>query len=142
MSKRIYLSPPHMNRDSKELLLDSYDSNWIAPLGPHVDSFENEMSEYLDVNASCALSSGTAALHLALRILNIQKGDLVLCPTLTFAASANVIMYEGAIPLFLDVNGSVQFHFNYLASLNSNNSLSASYKFGISQDPIAFEAEL
>jgi len=103
-NERIYLSPPHMSGKEVELIKDAFDSNWIAPMGPHVDAFEQEMADYLDLQHACALSSGTAALHLALRILGITKGDLVLCPSLTFAASSNVIMYENAIPVFLDVH--------------------------------------
>ena len=103
-NKRIYLSPPHMSKYEKELLINAFDSNWIAPLGPNVDLFEQEMAHYLDIKDCCALSSGTAALHLALRILGINKGDIVLCPSLTFAASANVILYENATPVFIDVN--------------------------------------
>ena len=102
MNKRIYLSPPHMSNAEKELLCEAFDSNWIAPLGPNLDAFEKEVSKYLNIKYSSALSSGTAALHLALRILGISKGDKVICPTFTFAASANVIMYENAIPIFID----------------------------------------
>ena len=102
MNNRIYLSPPHMSVQEKILLMEAYDSNWIAPLGPNVDAFEQEMADYLDVKNGCALSSGTAALHLALRILGITQGDIVLCPSLTFAASANVILYEKAQPIFID----------------------------------------
>ena len=74
-NKRIYLSPPHMSGKEVELIKDAFDSNWIAPMGPHVDAFEQEMADYLDVQNACALSSGTAALHLALRILGITKDD-------------------------------------------------------------------
>ena len=76
--KRIYLSPPHMSEQEKRYLIDAYDSNWVAPLGPHVDGFEKEMSEYLNVKNAAALNSGTSALHLALRILDIKAGDKVL----------------------------------------------------------------
>ena len=88
----------------KELkyITDAYDSNWIAPLGPSVDTFEQEMGDYLGMQNSCALSSGSAALHLALRTLGISKGDIVLCPSLTFAASANAILIENAQPIFID----------------------------------------
>ena len=103
-NKRIYLSPPHMSGQEVELMKDAFDSNWIAPLGPHVDAFEKEMEKYLGINHALALSTGTAALHLALIITNIKKGDVVLCPTLTFSASANVILYENAIPVFLDID--------------------------------------
>ena len=100
--KRIYLSPPHMGHDEKRLMIDAFDSNWIAPLGPNVDAFENEFSEYVDIPYCHALNSGTSALHLSLRILGISEGDLVFCSSLTFAASANVILYEKAIPVFID----------------------------------------
>jgi len=104
MNNRIYLSPPHMGEKEKTLLSKAFDSNWIAPLGPNVDAFEKEMINYVGVQNGCALSSGSAALHLALRILGIKKGDIVLCPSLTFAASANVILYENATPVFVDVD--------------------------------------
>ena len=103
-NNRIYLSPPYMLGREKQLLEDAFNSNWIAPLGPDVNAFEQEMMDYLMVENACALSSGTAALHLALRILNISQGDIVLCPSLTFAASANVILYEKAQPVFIDSN--------------------------------------
>ena len=102
MNNRIYLSPPHMGDNEKKYLEDAFDSNWIAPLGPHVDGFENEMASYLNVGYATALNSGTASLHLALRILGIKKDDKVLCPSLTFAASANAILYESAQPIFVD----------------------------------------
>ncbi|MBI65518.1 MAG: pyridoxal phosphate-dependent aminotransferase [Candidatus Marinimicrobia bacterium] len=104
MNKRIYLSPPFMGDNEKKYLNNAFDSNWIAPLGPHVDAFEEEISRYLDIAYGSALSSGTAALHLALKLLGIKEGDAVLCPSLTFAASSNVILYEKAIPVFLDVD--------------------------------------
>jgi len=103
-NNRIYLSPPHMNGDEKALLNKAFDSNWIAPLGPNVDAFEQEMAQYLDIEGACALSSGSAALHLALRILGVKEGDKVVCPSLTFAASANAILYQNATPIFIDVN--------------------------------------
>ena len=102
--KRIYLSPPHLSGEEMELVRDAFASNWIAPLGPHVDAFELEMCEYLDTGHALALSSGTAALHLALKLIGIKEEDIVLCPSLTFSASANVILYERAIPVFLDVH--------------------------------------
>ena len=99
---RIYLSPPDVSDVERQLLLEAFDSNWIAPLGPHVDAFEREMAEYLDVGSAVALSSGTAALHLALLSLGVGAGDDVLVPTLTFAASANAVVYTGAHPAFVD----------------------------------------
>ena len=91
-----------MGDNERKYLTDAFDSNWIAPLGPHVDAFEDEMAQYLGVNHAAALSSGTAALHLSLIIAGIQEGDKVLCPSLTFVATANVIMYEKAHPIFID----------------------------------------
>ena len=93
-----------MNGEEKQLLNNAFDSNWIAPLGFNVDAFENEMASYLDSTSACALASGSAALHLALRILGVKKGDKVVCPSLTFAASANAILYQNATPIFVDVN--------------------------------------
>jgi len=86
----------------KELLNKAFDSNWISPNGPDIDIFENNISKYLRTESSCALSSGTAALHLALNILGVKKNDIVLCSSLTFIASANSIIYQGAKPVFID----------------------------------------
>jgi len=102
MAKRLYLSPPHMGNAERKLLLDAYDSNWIAPLGPHVDAFEHEMCKELQASYAVALSSGTAALHLSLVLLGVQQGDEVFCSTLTFASTANAITYVGATPVFVD----------------------------------------
>jgi pyridoxal phosphate-dependent aminotransferase EpsN len=99
---RIYLSPPHMSSRERELLLDAFDSNWIAPLGPHVDALEREFAERLGIADAVALSSGTAALHLALLMLDVGPGDEVLTSTLTFAATANAVTYLGARPVFID----------------------------------------
>src|SRR6059058_1622080 len=94
--KRVYLSPPHLGADEFELVRDAFASNWIAPLGPHVDAFEREFADLVGVPHAAALSSGTAALHLALRLVGVGPGDEVLCSSLTFSASANPILYEGA----------------------------------------------
>jgi pyridoxal phosphate-dependent aminotransferase EpsN len=102
VTKRIYLSPPHMGTTERELLLDAFDSNWIAPLGPHVDAFEREFCDTVGVPHAAALSSGTAALHLALLMLGVGPGDEVLVSTFTFAATANAVSYLGAIPVFID----------------------------------------
>jgi pyridoxal phosphate-dependent aminotransferase EpsN len=91
-----------MGPDERALLLDAFDSNWIAPLGPHVDAFEREFCETVGVQHSAALSSGTAALHLALLMIGVGPGDEVLVSTFTFAASANVVTYLGATPVFVD----------------------------------------
>ncbi|QNG58487.1 aminotransferase class I/II-fold pyridoxal phosphate-dependent enzyme [Bacillus sp. PAMC26568] len=102
MKKRIYLSPPHMSGREQKYINQAFESNWIAPLGPNVDAFEKEMADYLGAKSAVALSSGTAAIHLALKLLEVKKGDYVFCSTLTFVASANPILYEGAIPVFID----------------------------------------
>jgi dTDP-4-amino-4,6-dideoxygalactose transaminase len=99
---RIYLSPPHMSEAELELVKGAFASNWIAPLGPDVDAFERELAAYLGVGHAAALSSGTAAIHLALRLLGLRPGDEVICPTLTFVATANPIVYEGGTPVFID----------------------------------------
>ena len=104
--KRIYLSPPHIGADELVLVQEAFASNWVAPLGPHVDAFEREVAAYVGIGHAAALSSGTAALHLALRLLEIQPGDEVLCSTLTFSASANPILYEGGRPVFIDAERS------------------------------------
>jgi pyridoxal phosphate-dependent aminotransferase EpsN len=103
---RIYLSPPHVGARERELLLDAFDSNWIAPLGPHVDAFERELGEATGVANVCALSSGTAGLHLALVLLGVEQGDEVLVSSLTFAATANAVRYVGATPTFIDCERS------------------------------------
>ncbi|MFZ0667345.1 MAG: aminotransferase class I/II-fold pyridoxal phosphate-dependent enzyme [Acidimicrobiales bacterium] len=103
---RIYLSPPDVGPDERELLLDAFDSNWIAPLGPHVDAFEAELAQFVGVENGVALTSGTAALHLALHLAGIGAGDEVLVPTLTFIASASAVTYVGATPVFVDCSPS------------------------------------
>lgn len=100
--ERIYLSPPHMSEKDFRLLTDAFRSNWIAPLGPHVDGFEEEFAEKLGIGNAVALSSGTAALHLALLVAHVEPGDVVLTSSLTFAATANAIRYVGAEPVFID----------------------------------------
>ncbi len=101
---RIYLSPPHASGDESTWVAEAIASNWIAPLGPHVDAFEREIAEYVGVTHAVALSSGTAGLHLALILAGVVRGDDVLCPTLTFAATANAITYQGARPVFVDAS--------------------------------------
>ncbi|MBW3601743.1 MAG: aminotransferase class I/II-fold pyridoxal phosphate-dependent enzyme [Actinobacteria bacterium] len=101
-TSRIHLSPPHVSGRERALLLDALDSNWLAPLGPHVDAFEREIAARTGVAHAVALSSGTAALHLALRILGVRDGDDVLTATLTFVATAAAATYVGAAPVFVD----------------------------------------
>lgn len=99
---RVYLSPPHVAGRETELVAEAIASNWIAPLGPQVDAFEAEVAAVAGVGHAVALSSGTAALHLALVVLGIGAGDEVACSDFTFAASANPIVYVGATPFFVD----------------------------------------
>lgn len=103
---RIYLSSPHLDGRECEFLLQAYDSNWITTLGPHVDAFEKEICEKVGIKHATALASGTAALHLALIMLEVGPGDEVLCSDLTFSASANTIVYCGAEPVFIDSDRS------------------------------------
>ena len=99
---RIYLSSPDVGERERELLLDAFDSNWIAPLGPHVDAFEREVAALCGTEHAVALSSGTAGLHLALLHLGVKPGDEVVVPSLTFAATAFAVTYLGARPVFVD----------------------------------------
>jgi dTDP-4-amino-4,6-dideoxygalactose transaminase len=101
-SDYIYLSPPDVGDLERKLLLAAFDSNWVAPVGPDLGAFERQVAEYLDVEHAVALSSGTAALHLALLVAGVKPGDTVLVPSFTFAASANAVVYLGAQPVFLD----------------------------------------
>ena len=102
--KKIYLSSPHMSDEGYEMqyIQEAFDTNWIAPLGKNVTEFENELSAMLGVKSAAALSSGTAAIHMALKAAGVGAGDIVFCSSLTFAATANPIIYQNAIPVFID----------------------------------------
>nr|WP_277924076.1 aminotransferase class I/II-fold pyridoxal phosphate-dependent enzyme [Halobacillus yeomjeoni] len=100
--KRIHLSAPHMTGNEEHYIQEAFKSNWIAPLGPNVDAFEERVASYVGVGHALAVSSGTAAIHLALRVLEVKPGDTVFCPSFTFVATANPILYEGAQPVFID----------------------------------------
>lgn len=102
INQRIYLSPPHMGGEEQKYIAEAFETNWIAPLGPNVEGFERELAEYVGVQGALALSSGTAAIHLALRLLDVGADDIVFCSSLTFVASANPILYQGATPVFID----------------------------------------
>lgn len=102
MNERIYLSPPDVTQLEEDALVRAFRSGWIAPLGPEVDAFEEELAAYCDRKHAVALSSGTAALHLGLIALGVGPGDIVLTSTMTFAATANSIVYTGAEPVFVD----------------------------------------
>ena len=99
---RVYLSPPHVFGEEQRFVADAFASNWIAPLGPHVDAFEREIQDAVGVPFAVALSSGTAGLHLAMELLGVGPGDTVVCPALTFIASANPVCYQRATPVFVD----------------------------------------
>lgn len=102
MQGRIYLSPPYMAGNEKKYINEAFDTNWIAPLGVNVDMFEKEICEYIGVEHSLALSSGTAGIHLALKYFGVGPEDYVFCSDLTFAASCNPILYQYANPIFID----------------------------------------
>lgn len=105
-NKRIYLSSPHMSDEGYEMqyIKEAFETNWIAPLGPNVDGFEKELAAYVGIGHAAALSSGTAAMHMALKAAGVGDGDIVFCQSLTFAATANPIIYQNAIPVFIDSN--------------------------------------
>jgi pyridoxal phosphate-dependent aminotransferase EpsN len=100
--KRIYLSPPHMGGGELGFVREAFETNWVAPAGPQIGLFEREFCTATGAPHAVALSSGTAALHLSLLLLGVERGDEVICSTFTFAASANPIVYQGATPVFVD----------------------------------------
>ena len=102
LDAQILLSTPHMGEKEKDFVESAFQSNWIAPLGPNVDAFERELAAHVGIGHAAALSSGTAAIHLALRLLDVGPGDTVFCASLTFIATANPIIYMGATPVFID----------------------------------------
>ena len=102
MSERIYLSPPHMGGEELKFVHEAFESNWIAPLGPQVSAFEKEVASYVGTKGALAVNSGTAAIHLGLRLLGVGPGDKVFCSTLTFIGSVNPILYLNAEPVFID----------------------------------------
>jgi len=103
-AKKIFLSSPHMSDEGfeKGFINEAFDSNWIAPLGENVDGFEKELAAMLGIKAAAALNTGTAAIHMALKLAGVSDGDIVFCQALTFSASANPIIYQNAIPVFID----------------------------------------
>lgn len=100
--KRIYLSSPTTHEEEQKFVKEAFDTNWVAPLGPNVNQFEKELAEHVGASHAAALSAGTAAIHLALRILGIGQGDVVFVPSLTFSATCNPVAYENAVPVFID----------------------------------------
>ena len=106
MTDRIYLSSPHMSDEGYEMqyIKEAFDTNWIAPLGPNVNEFEKELASKVGIKSAAALSSGTAAIHMALKAAGVGEGDIVFCQSLTFSATANPIIYQNATPVFIDSN--------------------------------------
>jgi dTDP-4-amino-4,6-dideoxygalactose transaminase len=103
MNSKIWLSSPHMGGKERQFVTEAFDTNWVAPLGPNVTGLEHDLASYLDDNIHvAALSSGTAALHLALILSGVEAGDEVICQSMTFSASANPIRYQQATPVFID----------------------------------------
>lgn len=102
LSSSILLSSPHIGEYEQQYIQDAFDTNWVAPLGPNVDSFEKEVAEYVNIKSVVALSSGTAAIHLALVLLDVKPGDIVFASSFTFVATVNPILYQGATPVFID----------------------------------------
>lgn len=102
--KRIFLASPHMSDAGYEMeyIKEAFDTNWIAPLGANVNNFEKEMCEVIGCKSSLALVSGTAAMHMAIKLLEIGENDIVFCQSLTFSATVNPVVYEGAKPVFID----------------------------------------
>ena len=106
MKSKIYLASPHMGGAEINFVQEAFDTNWIAPLGPNVNGLEEDIQTYTGAKHAATLSSGTAALHLALILAGVKHGDHVLCSTFTFSASANPIVYQGAIPVFIESEAS------------------------------------
>jgi dTDP-4-amino-4,6-dideoxygalactose transaminase len=102
MKTKIWLSSPHMGGNEMKYVQEAYDTNWIAPLGPNVNEFENDLSRYTGAEHAAALSAGTGAIHLALIMLGVKQGDEVICSSFTFSATTNPIVYQGAFPVFVD----------------------------------------
>jgi len=102
MGNKIWLSSPHLGDKEREYVNEAFDTNWIAPVGPHLRHFEEALASYCKVGSAAALSSGTAAIHLGLKLLGVEHGDYVLCQSFTFCGSANPILYLGATPVFID----------------------------------------
>ena len=104
MGEKIWLASPHMSDEGYEMeyIQEAFDTNWIAPLGPNVNGFEEEMAKKVGAKSAAALYSGTAAIHMALKAAGVEGGDVVICQDLTFSATVNPILYLNAIPVFVD----------------------------------------
>ena len=102
MNKKIWLSSPHLTGEEQKYVKEAFDTNWVAPLGPNVNGLEQDICDYTGAKSCSALSSGTAAIHLALIMLGVEEGDEVLCSSFTFSATVNPIRYQKAIPILID----------------------------------------
>lgn len=104
MEKKIFLASPHMSQQGyeQEFVKEAFDTNWVAPLGENVNKFEEELANYVGTGYAAALSAGTAAIHMALKALDVKEGDIIFCSSLTFSATANPIIYQNATPVFID----------------------------------------
>ena len=100
--KKIYLSSPTMNGKEMDFINEAFETNWVAPLGPNVNAFEKELAAYVNISHAAALISGTSAIHLALKWLDVERDDIVFCSSLTFSATCNPILYQNATPVFID----------------------------------------
>ena len=125
MAFKIFLSPPHMCGKEREYVNNAFDTNWIAPYGPHLNAFEREMAAYIGVESALACTSGTAAIHLALRWYGVGPGDIVFCSDFTFAGSCNPILYQYATPVFID-SEPFTWNMSYVA-------LEKAFKWAVSQ---------
>ena len=101
-NEKIWLSPPHISGNEQKYVDEAFSTNWIAPVGPHLDRFEQEISHISNNHSVAALASGTAAIHLALILLDIKQNDIVICSSFTFSATVNPIIYQNAKPVFVD----------------------------------------
>lgn len=102
LEQRLYLSSPTMHGEEQQFVQDAFDTNWVAPLGKNVDEFEKSIAEYVGVKEAAALTAGTAAIHMAVKLAGVTRGDIVLCSDLTFAATVNPVAYEGGTQAFID----------------------------------------
>lgn len=100
--KRVFMSSPTMHEEEQKFIKRAFDTNWVAPLGENVNEFENEIAKYIGCKGASAMVSGTAAIHMAVKLAGVKRGDIVLCSDLTFSATVNPVLYEGGIPVFID----------------------------------------
>ena len=105
---KVWLSSPTMHGEEMRFIQEAFDTNWVAPIGFNVDNFEREVAAYLGIGHAAALVSGTAALHLAVKLAGVKRGDIVFCTDLTFAATVNPVSYEGGVQVFIDRNRDLE----------------------------------